>query len=303
MGESSASAHVAPRPPGAAIELVPRTSGQILDVALDLARTRFGLYVLVATSVWLVSRGVQPLIGVSAMQEEMFEGDPGFGFLLMGVNGILEFVVATFALVSVTVFAWPSVTGTPFSFGASVRRALVCLVPVIGLQLITSLAVMPAFVCTCGVGGIYLLWKLSLAPVVYTLERSGFGTSLGRSFQLSSQNGSGWDAVAGFLRWLVVYGSAYVVGNVFKVVAGIVDQPAFRITLRDGIGLPEWAFDSLTIAVTSLFNGIATVLLALALLAYYVDCRVRRDGLDLRVRLATLESESAAAATPAAAQA
>lgn len=295
MGADSAKVVDAPRPAGGAIELVPRTSGQILDAALDLARTRMGLYVLVATIVWLVARGLQPLIGLSALEDEMFGGDSSYVLLLVAFNGVVQFVIESLALVAVTVFAWPAVTGTEFSLGASIRRALLCLVPVVGLQLVASLAVLPALFCTCGIGGIYLSWKFTLAPIVYTVERAGFGASIGRSFQLSSQNGSGWDAIAGFLRWLCVYGSAYVVGMAFKGVAGIVDQPAFRISLRDGLGLSELAFDSLTIVVTSFFNGIASVLIALALLAYYLDCRVRRDGLDLRVRLATLESETASA--------
>lgn len=292
LGEPAAAVSEAARPAGAPLELVPRTSGQILDVALDLARTRFGLYVLAASAVWLFARALQPFIGVAHLEDRLAGSDPFFQLALLMLNAVVQLVIDRLALVAIIVFAWPSVTGTPFSFRASVARAFACLVPVIAMQFVISLALAPALICTCGVGAVYLYWKLSLAPLVYTLERAGFGASIGRSFQLTSQNGGGWEAFAGFLRWFAVIGSAALVALVFQSPASFVDQPQLRVWVTDVVTAPEWAFDAVMVFVTAVFNGIASVVMGLALLAYYLDCRVRRDGLDLRVRLAALASDA-----------
>ena len=66
------------------------------------------------------------------------------------------------------------------------------------------------------------------------------------------------------------------------------DVPEARHNIITTLGVSEWAFDATVVGLTSLLAGLGTALMSLAMLAYYADCRVRRDGIDLRMRLADL---------------
>lgn len=291
-GDGAASAP--PAEIAAMLEAEPRDAGEILDAALEIGRGRFGLFVLVSSGIWLLSRGLQPFIGPHVMQRLMEDGEIFQGFLLNLANIGVTFAVGQLALSCVALLAWPALEGRAVSTGAVARRALARLAGVFVIQLVASLAYGVGFVC-CIAPGIYLYWKLSLAALVYVLEPVGFFGSFARSFQLTSHNETTAEAFFGFLRWFAVVLTAGAANAAFAMVGGLGEQPWAREAVLAHSGIPEWVFDAVLVGASSLLNGVGSALTSLAMLAYYLDCRVRRDGLDLKKRLKELAAPWTAA--------
>ncbi|MBK7875894.1 MAG: hypothetical protein IPJ77_09095 [Planctomycetes bacterium] len=276
----------APDLPG--VELAQRSSGQILDSALDIARGRFGLYVLAASVVWVFARALQPFLGQQQTQEWMLDGRPGLALAAMGVNVAATMFVQQMALVLVALLAWPRLVGTRIPFWSAVGRAFLAVFPLLLVTLVISSVTFAAMCLTCGLGALYLAWKSSLVPVTYVVERAGLVGCVTRSWQLTSHERTDVQAFHGFLRWFAVMGTAYVVQMAFSSLGGAADLPEVRRDVIDRTGMSEWTYDGAVLALTSLFNGLGTAIYSVIALAFYVDCRVRRDGLDLARKLEDL---------------
>lgn len=281
------------------IELAQRSSGQILDTALDIARGRFGLYVLAASVVWLFARGLQPFLGQHQTAAWMLDGRSGLAFAAMAVNLGATVFVQNLALVLVALLAWPRLVGTPIPFWSAVGRALLAVVPLLLVGFIVWGTTSIAVICTCGVGAVYLAWKTSLLPITYVVERAGIVGCVTRSWQLTTQERLG-ESFFGFLRWCAVLGTAYVVQFAFSSLGGAADMPDVRRGVLDRTGVSEWTYDGAVLALSSLFNGLGTAIYSVAALAFYVDCRVRRDGLDLARKLDELRAAWPTAGEPSA---
>jgi hypothetical protein len=131
---------------------------------------------------------------------------------------------------------------------------------------------------------------------VYVVEGQGIGAALTRSFQLTSRDDWGWPAIVGFLRWFAVYATAYVGALFFSLLVGIDDAfPDAHAALVDRLSAPAWLVDVALVVVSTLLQGVATAIGSLAMIAYYVDCRARRDGVDLSQRLEALRARAAEA--------
>lgn len=298
----------APRPDAAAmaadlaaVELVERSSGRILDAALDLARGRFGLYVLASSAVWVFARVLQPFLGQHHTEEWMASDKAGLAFAAMGINLFVQSCVQQLALVLVALLAWPRLTGEKIPFGEALGRALLALFPLLLVNLVIGSVTFAATCCTLGVGVLYVAWKTSLVPVCYVVERAGLVGCVTRSFQLTSRDRFDTEAFLGFLRWFAVMGTAYLVQLLFASLSGAADYPQVRRDVLDRTGMGEWTYDGVVLVLSSLFNGVGTACYAVVALAYYVDCRVRRDGLDLARTLRSLREAWPAASAEGAA--
>ena len=54
------------------------------------------------------------------------------------------------------------------------------------------------------------------------------------------------------------------------------------------MGIPDPVFPGFIVVLSSLFAGVLTAINAVAITAYYLDTRIRREGLDLEMRLERL---------------
>jgi hypothetical protein len=273
------------------LELAPRTSGQILDAALEIARGRFGLYVLAASAIWVVVQALQPLVGIDAMQEWAQGGSFDGAMFVLGVVTWLKLTVQQLALVLVALLAWPALFGRRVTAWALVKRLLACLLPILFVTPVFLVLMYPVACCTVGVGVVYLGWKLTLVPCCFAIERAGLFGSFVRSFRLTGGGGMGWEAFSAFLRWAAIAMTAYVVNTLFSTLGEVAAMPEVRMQLVEGLGGAELVYDVLFVVLTSLMNGVGTALISVMLLTYYLDCRIRRDGLDLRGRLEGLRRE------------
>lgn len=298
---SEPAASSAPRAnvPGA-LELTPRTSGRILDSALDLLRERFGLFVLAASALWVFSRALQPFIQRYA-RPDMLAGTPSdrmfavFGGLQI-LNLAVMFVVQSAATLVIAALCIPLLRGGTQTTGEVIRLLLRRTPGALVIQILVALAVSSLGLCTCGIGWFWIQWKLSLPLIIYVIEGQGIGEALSRSFQLTSRDDWGWPAFAGFLRWLAVFVTAYVGAFFFQALVSADDSfPDVRAGVVDRLGMPVWLADVALVGLSSLLQGVATAISSVGMIAYYVDCRVRRDGADLARRLETLRVRAAEA--------
>lgn len=284
--------------PPAGLELVPRTSGQILDTAFDLLRGRFGLYVLAAGAIWFVLRAARLLLGVGELYAGALEADSG----ILALVQLLDYVAAVFthqyASVFVALLAWPAVLGERARIGATCLRMLVWSVPMF-LFLVANLVVnVLGVLTTCGLGVFYFPWKTTLASYAFVLERAGFAGAFRRSFLLTSHEGWSNDAFFGFLRWVAVFGAALFVNWGLGALVDVSDVPAVRQGAVDATGLPGGVYDWTLVLLTTLVRAVSSAIVGVVFLAYYVDCRVRRDGLDLVRTLERLRAQWESATVP-----
>ncbi|MBI5364391.1 MAG: hypothetical protein HZA53_14520 [Planctomycetes bacterium] len=273
------------------IELVPRSSGQILDTAFELLRGRFGLYVLAAGSVWFVERAGRLLLGVGAL----YSRDAGTDSSTRLAVQVLDYAAALFAhqyaIVFVALLAWPAVLGGRARFGASCLRLLVWSVPLF-LFLVAVLAVnVLGVLTTCGLGFFYFPWKTTLTSYAFVLERAGFGGAFRRSFLLTSHTGWSNEAFFGFLRWAAVFGAGLFVNWGLGTLVDVTDFPGVRQSAVDATGIPGAVYDWSLVLLTTLVRAVSSAIVGVVFLAYYVDCRVRRDGLDLVRTLERLRAQ------------
>jgi len=289
--DDTGAAAAAPSP----VTLEPRRAGAILDAALDLARENFGLFVLVASLIWSVQRVTAELLGVGEMPDWASPDAMSNAMLLSMLNQAIELMILQLASVAIALIAWPRLRGESPRLGAVLLRMVVCAVPLMVLQFGFSLLIVAGGCCLC-LPGIFVAVRFSLIGITFCVERAGFFGCMRRSFELTGGEGWGTDGLASFLRGVGVVGTGFIVYSAFTLLSGALDQPGYRPMLQDALGLPGDVFSVLAVVVTSLFNGLASVFMSLALLTYYLDCRVRRDGLDLRVILAQRVAHAAAGA-------
>jgi hypothetical protein len=268
-------------------ELRPRGVGEILDVGIDVLRARFAACVLPCVLLWLLPAWLQAYMPPEEWAaSQLVPGSPEIGALLgMAINTGLAALVQAFAAMVVALIARGEFAGEPLGVGAALvivlRRLLPLLFTAFLVVVITS-----AGMIACVLPYFFLLWRLSIAPLVCAIEGLGPLQSLARSFNLTSGT---------FLRWLGYTVVGGLLATPLSVSVSLATLPDVRHTALDGLVLsPELYSLGLWLAGT-LFLGVATAVGAAFTTAFYYDCRVRREALDLRERLAAFAPARASA--------
>jgi hypothetical protein len=141
-------------------------------------------------------------------------------------------------------------------------------------------------------------WLFAVIPAVYVLEREGLksrnwlaqvGAALVRGFQLVW----GWDSFARWLGWVTV--AVIAITGPLGSIPGLIDVPQVREFLDQQLGAQGSGVEFMIAAVGSVFVGIGTAYMAVLMTVYYLDQRVRREGLDLELRLEQLTARHAEA--------
>jgi hypothetical protein len=303
--ELSASAD-APRSPaqraGATLELRPRTAPQLLDLGMEVLVARLVACVGICTLIWFPLRAATPWF-VELMETNPlgYGGDEGFSTFIYSMLFMLtaQNLAAIVSTTSVTVLVHSELVGRPTHPLTALGRALRRLPALVGVFLI-NLVLLGSSAGLLGLLGLFcpplflaalalyafFAWKFSVAPSALVLEELGVLAAMRRSWNLT--RGS-------FLRWLGVAVLSFLLVSGLSAGMQLGDNPGLRDALIGALGIPQPVFDTVFVAVSSVFSGLSTACVSAALTAYYLDTRIRREGFDLAMRLERLRAAAGAA--------
>ncbi|HVS08327.1 MAG TPA: hypothetical protein VMS76_00540 [Planctomycetota bacterium] len=251
-----------------------RDVGELLDTALDVLRARFVTCVLLSTSLWIPAfLAARRLRAASARDETL---------LILPPAVLLPLLVQSLTVALVTVVVYGHMqghrVGARTSLGLALRRA-----PALILASLLANVAIAAGMLACLVPGILLSWLLMVAPAALVLERLGPIQALGRSSRLV--RGS-------FGRWIALMLTQFALALPLSAVSGGLDlEDVDRWTLEHS-GLAPLVYEILVVLLRALVTGVATAFAAVTLTLFYIDCRVRREGFDLWMRLERLRERA-----------
>ncbi len=279
----------------AALGLHPRNAAQQVDLAVEILMGRFLVYVGICTAIWFPFRALMPwLTGViNAGPVPSADAWPKMLFGLFGMLGVQTLVTIVSTMV-VAVLAYDELIGVSSAPSQALVKTLrripgllvVFLVQALVVGMVVGVLTVVSFFCPplfllAGVAYLFLTWRFWIAPTALILEDLGAIDALRRSWNITEGSA---------MRWLGVFVLSLLLVSFFSGVAGIGDDPGIRDELLGATGVPLPVFNVLFVGVSSLFMGIATALSAAIITSYYLDTRIRREGLDLLMRLERLQT-------------
>ena len=147
------------------LELGPRRLGEVLDLAFEIFRSRFGVFVGLSTLLWLPVRLAQPFIGVHTWMQGG-SADPSIGLLFGFLFSILSTsVVNTLVNALVAMLVAAHLEGRAVPVFDALRGTLLRSFALLAIAFLSGILTTAGFFCLC-VGGICSAYKLFLAPVV-----------------------------------------------------------------------------------------------------------------------------------------
>ena len=260
-------------------ELRPRRIGELLDVATEIFRARFALYVGLSVVLWIPVYALRPLL---VPDEWLAKDVPQAAGPLLGffVTLLATLVVTAFVNATVARLVASELGGGAISLGAAIRGVLARSLSIAVLAVANGMATLAGFMCFC-VPGFFVLFKVYLAPAICVIEDAGVAESLARSAHLSRER---------FGSWLGVFVTASLLLIPFSSMAGVLDQPEFRASILRRLGVSSLAYDGMRVAFSSVFTGVATAFQGVMVTVWYFDGLARRDGADLAARLERLRA-------------
>ncbi len=253
--------------------LEPRGVGAILDTALEVLLARFGTCVGVAACLW---------VPALALGRAGLRADGNLEALSMVLGLGAQFIVQGLAVGLVTIVVYGHLQGRRVSGLESARIALLRTPALLATALISSVGTVLG-ACCCFVPGVVLSWLWMVAPAVVVMERVGPLEALARSASL---------AKGGFLRWAGTMLTLIALSLPLTLVSASLADANVRGWIEPRLGLSPLAFDVLDVLLSSFLTGIATALSAIVLTVFYIDCRVRKEGFDLVMRLERLRERA-----------
>ncbi|WP_344136084.1 hypothetical protein [Luedemannella flava] len=251
--------------PPAGQQARPLTTGELLDAAVALLRTRARALLLGGLLISLVEQVI--LFGMR-QYADVVDGiwpheDRVPAFWLLLVVGAGTEAVAVGLLAVTASAAVPATLGAPGPWPARRGAAVGTAVIVAVISVCAAAIVLPGPI-------VFMLLGLAVPAVV--IERRGPGGALLRSVRLSSRYvlRVGWIRALGYLSWLLIR-LAVGLGTVAIVGLFIDTSTAFTDHLVTGLG---WL----------LINAIAYPTLACLDAVLLVDTRIRSEGLDIALR-------------------
>jgi MFS family permease len=302
------------------VPLRPLGVGEILDGAFQAVRSNprsmIGVSAAVVAAVTLLSIVPQALLlhgldldpdfspGAELSTREQLDVISG-AVEAQVIPGILTFLAVTVLTALLIVPVSAAVLGRRTDPGEMWQRARRRLLPAIGLALLTGLAVgvavvvvlLPGIVALfadrlelgvvlllAGVAGAIVLALLltvrwALAAPALVLEKAPVLTALRRSWRLT--RGSFWR----------VLGILLLTGIIVSIGQAVISVPFGALSSLPGVGQADPADDLGTVFARLLINGVGTIVAgaifypfnAAASALLYIDLRMRREGLDVRL--------------------
>ncbi len=246
--------------------LVPRGVGQLLDRSIEGFLHFFLVCVAVPLVFWIpIDLGSQLILSSNASPFA------DVAWLLTGIP------IKILSVALICCFAGPWMIG-----GATDARAALSLAlsKLLGIAVVTVLAntLLVGSCCLCPPIGLSLFWLVSAAAPIYVLENRGFFESIARSANLVR----GW---ANLGRWLGLIGVGTCIVIPLTGFATALEDPEVVEQLREVLHVDGWLYDVSCSLLRSFVNASVSALFTFMNLAFYVDCRVRKEGLALRGQL------------------
>ncbi len=258
--------------------LAPRATGEILDAAIELLCGRAALLIGVCALLWLPVRILQPIFGVQPWE-------PGadmnallgqlVGTAFLGLAGAL---MQSFANAVVTILVFRAAQGEPQGVAFALRRAVRRFPGLLVIAILTGIVSMIGM-ALCIVPYFFVAWKFALATSIYAIEDVSIAEALQRSFTLS---------IGSFLRWAGITIVTFVLVIPYSGLVGGVDHPLVLGWLSESVHVDRIVITIVIVVCTSLFMGVAAAGTGVITTVFYIDCLVRREGRDLRARVASL---------------
>jgi hypothetical protein len=275
------------------VDLRPRGVGEVLDLGLDLVRARFALCVGLAALFWIPIRILGMLLRPT-LQAGMTEFEEIMESLSGSVAANLAVAVGTLLVAALTArIVADEIEGRESRIGSTIGLAIRRLPGLNVIGIFIYLATV-AGTCLCLVPGFVVMWLLAPCPYIYILEGVNVRTAVRRSYHLTCDQLFSSRSFFSFWRWAGIVFVSGLLLSPFTTLATVADLPNVRDWVLIELALSLPAYETLSIVLGALFMGIATALQAGFLTVYYLDCRVRREGLDLEAWLGRLRPEPAA---------
>lgn len=252
--------------------LRPKGVGAILDTGLDVLVARFAPCVGIAALLWFPVIILQGTILRSIPEVLVFQILPAF-------------LVETLTVVFVCGIVGGELQGQRVPALEALALGLRRFPGMILLGLLMG-ALTLVGTCACWLPGIALQWLFCVVPAVYVLERRGMGAALSRGIKLVTTGPA-------FLRWMGWSAASFFMLLPFRLVAKGLTWPNVRQDMEELLSISGLPFDLLAALVVAPIVGVATAYTAVLLTVFYVDLRVRSEGLDLTLRLEGLKSAGA----------
>jgi hypothetical protein len=275
----------------AAMDLRPMTLGEVLDRTFSLYKENFLLFAGIVAIPYLIVVVFSLLYTGSMMAPAVTPGTAVSPIMAMQILGDLLMTLVLFALVSLVVFASAQAAtviavsdlylGRKPGLAQSFARVRGRILPV--------LLVMILIYMMCGVGmlffvvpGIWLLCRTAVAVPAATLEDTGVGGAISRSFQLTQGSAAQIFTVYVLLFFLVLL-SMFIFQFPFLVAAGSPMKPhALSLGMQILQGVASWVSGVIV-------WPIGTIAFSLI----YYNQRVRKEAFDLEKMMASLENGDA----------
>jgi len=265
--------------------LRPLGVGELLDRAAEVLRRRFLALFLPAFVLWLPAQAVQLLAAAGRPGETLANEELLILFLIFGLNYATSMLVSGAA----ALITYRSVQGAEIGMRAAIVRFITRLPVLFVVNVVSVLAVM-AGIFTCGVASLFFAWKFLIVQVIAVLEPVSPGVALARSWVLVR---------GGLVRWLGIFVTAFAITLPFMYVSGTFGEGQAQDALARQLPIASEGFiDLLSIVIASALSALSSAFYGVVITLFYVDCRVRREALDLFTALPR-PSPSKARAVPA----
>lgn len=278
----SGGAGAAPGPGTAGLPaLGPRRAGEILDAGVRALVTHFGVLMGVALAV---------MLPVELLLQGLWSAGPVNDLSDLVLQGLARTPPRMLALVFAAAVVGEALRGRRPRWGASLARSFGRPLGLLGLVLVSlgTQVLATTGMCCFVVPGLLVFWLFWTLPAAYALERAGPLQALSRSATLARGSAS-------FGRW---FGCALVLQLLLLPtvqLVGAFEEPGVRTGALELFGLSPLAYDLVTAGLGSLFLALEATASGAVVAAFYVDLRVRAEGLDLADALEGLEAREAGA--------
>lgn len=270
-------------------KLGPRNGAQLVDLGIEVLASRFLSCVGLAVLLWLPVRALMPFV-VRMIPQTAFNSEETTEFwLALGGIGIIATFLEVMLTMTLTLISYEALIGGVLSPTEAIMGTLKRSLGLLGFFFLRFLIISVGGMVTVFIGvmcfplllgalayWLYFSWKLSIAPCILMLEGLGVGASISRSFKLTEGS---------FLRWLALFSISFLLTSWFASVQQLSDNLTLRQEFLEATSVSPLLFDGILVVITSFFTGITTAVFAVVSTSFYLDTRIRREGLDLSMRL------------------
>jgi hypothetical protein len=278
------------------LDLRPMDLGEILDRTFRLYRAYFMTFFLIMLAVQAISflgtltwqASLAPLQPSPGMAPHL----PGIGFFVaIFLSTVVTFLAAQVGVGTLTTAVSSIYLGEPIGIGEALRRVRPALGRLLGTTLLTSLIIVLGMVA-CIVPGFYFLLSYLLVSQVVVIEGLGPSAALRRSSELMRKKSD-----KGFFRNNIMKASVIlIVVFVLAAAAGAIVSIPFVIAQ---VFTHDHSHPPSLLGPLSLLQRILTMIVqagvspigTIAMILFYYDIRIRKEGFDLQVLASSMGVE------------